>query len=91
VRRKSLTAQERDLLLECLTKHRPELLEEMDKLNSAGLKNDVVNEMRLVITEEFIENGLRQDDEPNEYGLRLEDLSSRLADLYIWPENRGNS
>jgi len=84
--RKILNTEEKRLLLECLSKHGPDLIKEMDKLDTGELESEIVNEMRSAITDEFVQNGLKKDDEPNEYGLELEDLIDKLADLYIWPK-----
>ena len=83
--RKALTTEEKELLFECLTKHRSELIKELDKLYLGELGTETINEMRSAITDEFVQNGLRQDGEPTKYGLKLDDLIGRLADLYIWP------
>ncbi len=90
MRRRTLTVRERDLLKACLTKHNPQLLQEMAKLESGEVVAQAINEMREAITDELIEKGLAPDDEPNEYGLTLEDLNERLAKLYLWPNEARN-
>jgi hypothetical protein len=35
---------------------------------------------------ELAGKGFNPDWEPNEYGLKLEALIDKLADLYLWPE-----
>ena len=77
MKRKKLTTEEKKLLFECLTKHKPDLLDKLDKLDLGELGSDIINEMRTATTDEFIQEGRKPDDEPNEYGFKLEDLNEQ--------------
>jgi len=85
---KELSKEEYELLLYCVKEHAPELLDDISRLNQHN--TDRINEMRNAICDVFVSKGLEQDDEPNIYGLKLEDLSDRLADLYIWPQEKNH-
>lgn len=41
------------------------------------------NTLRLVVTNEFCGRGLRENSEPNDYGLRLERLNEEIASLFM--------
>jgi hypothetical protein len=88
-KKQELQPQERELLLYCLNKHEPKLLSKIDSLFSGTAGAGTVNEMRDAIGLELMEGGFDSnnfDKEVNEYGVRLENLIDRLADLY-WPKN----
>jgi hypothetical protein len=84
-----LNDKEKALLVHCLKSHAPNLLSQIEHLDEAGV--DGINEMRSAITDEFVQKGLETNDEPSKYGLELEDLIGRLADLYIWPDKINRS
>jgi hypothetical protein len=48
---------------------------------SAVLTNDQREELRQILTDELMETGLGDDDEPNERGLLLEELIDKLGHL----------
>jgi hypothetical protein len=48
---------------------------------SAELTNDQREELRQILTDELMETGLGDDDEPNERGLLLEELIDKLGHL----------
>ena len=85
---KELTKEENNILLCCLNKHAPKLIEKLDKLYSGMLDIDSVNEMRSAVGDELADKGFRPDWEVNDYGAKLEHLIDRLADLYIWPKEK---
>ena len=87
-RQKLLNDSEKALLLDCLREYAPYLLNKVDPLYKGLVDSDTVNEMRNAIGDELINKGFMPNDEPNRYGLELESLIDRLADLYIWPEER---
>ena len=70
-----------ELLREVLTKNRPELLEVVDSPPSSKVSHLIINELRQAVTDEFIETGLNEMDEPNNRGLRLEYLIDELGRL----------
>jgi hypothetical protein len=43
------------------------------------LTDEQRDELREMLTDEFIETGLREDDEPNERGLLLEELIDKFS------------
>jgi hypothetical protein len=66
--REGLTPEEKELLSICLMKHSPRLVKELDKLVIGNIDKGTVNEMRSAVGDELVQEGLNQDDEPNEYG-----------------------
>jgi hypothetical protein len=78
----SLTKEEKNLLTYCLEKHNPELLSEINNLNLGHVNNQMVNKIRDTIGSELIAKGFNNKWEPNEYGLKLENLIDRLARLF---------
>ena len=87
--KKTLSDEERSLLLHCLTKHKPELVEKLDQLDSGLLDPDMINQIRVAVGLELMDKGFKPDWEPNEYGFMLEDLIAELGNLYLWPERKG--
>jgi hypothetical protein len=84
-----LTEKERVLLLYCVRKHAPNLLNQLPVLDSGKQEDDLVNEIREAVGSEIAVKGfLKNDKESYEYGMELEALIDRLADLYLWPEEK---
>jgi len=83
---KPLNTREKDLLKHCITAHAPGLINDIDHLDELSIEK--VNEIRNVVGSELVSKGFKEDDEPNSYGLELEDLIDRLADIYIWPREK---
>ena len=83
---KKLNDEEKDLLVHCLKKYAPNMIAKIGELDSRVLSPDDINEMRSAVGGELADKGFRSDSEPNEYGFQLEDLISRLANLYLWPD-----
>ena len=73
-------------VLQALSRHSPRLVEKLGQLDSGLLDPDTINEMRDAVGSELVNEGLNTHDEPNKYGLHLENLINRLASLYLWPE-----
>ena len=86
MKRKTLNNEEKRTLLHCLTKHNPKLVEKLGELNLGLLDPETINEMRDAVGIELVGKGFKPDDEPNQYGLELENLIDRLGNLYLWPE-----
>jgi len=84
----ALTSEEIALLSHCLKTHAPELLEKIDELFSDNVNSDIVNAMRDTIGSGLADKVFNQYWSPTPYGLRLEDLIDRLADLYLWLEKK---
>lgn len=74
-----LKAAQRDLLLEILKRHGPELAAVFQQPDGPNLKSDDILMALDCVTAELCASGLREDDEPNEYGLLLEDLIGELS------------
>jgi hypothetical protein len=87
--KKSLRPEEKELLLKCIKAHRPTLIDAFERLDSGLVTKEEINEMRnYAVGSELADKGFKPDSEPNEYGLKLDDLIDRLADLYLWPDLR---
>ena len=71
--------QHTQLLHEVLLKRAPHLLPGMHRLGLEPLTDSDRDELRGVVLEEFLENGLRPDDEPTPYGVRLDDVIAWLG------------
>jgi hypothetical protein len=68
------------LLSEVLWKRDPSMIG-IVAFQSAELTNDQREELRQILTDELMETGLGDDDEPNERGLLLEELIDKLGHL----------
>lgn len=79
--REKLNPQEGELLREVLLRRRPALLGVLDTLGAVPLADERREELREALAEELCETGLREDGEPNQRGLALDDLISRLTDF----------
>jgi hypothetical protein len=87
---KTLKQDEKKLLLHCLQEHNPELLKEVIQLEQGLLGKTDVRQMIEAIGDELMAKGFQSDDEPNKYGLELEDLIGKLGNLYLWPDKIPN-
>ena len=72
-------------MLHCLAEYKPELIEKVVLLDSGLIDAGTVKEMREAVGTELQLKGFKINWEPNEYGLKLENLIDRLADLYLKP------
>jgi hypothetical protein len=68
------------LLSEVLWKRDPSMIG-IVAFQSAVLTNDQREELRQILTDELMDTGLGDDDEPNERGLLLEELIDKLGHL----------
>lgn len=68
-----------ELLMEVLEKRRPDLLRLLPPYRESYLTDLERDEIIDAVTDEFTATGLRSDDEPNERGIRLDDLIGALA------------
>ena len=84
----SLSDKEKSLLLACLKKHQPELVEKAILLDSEKPSHDVINDMRSVLISESVDNGFDSNWDLNEYGAQLEHLIEHLGALYLWPKRK---
>lgn len=70
-----------ELLSEIVWKRDPTMVGVVASLQDVQLTVDQREELRQAVTDELMETGLRDDDEPNERGLLLEELIDRLGHL----------
>lgn len=70
-----------ELLSEIVWKRDPSMVGVVASLQDVQLTVDQREELRQAVTDELMETGLRDDDEPNERGLLLEELIDRLGHL----------
>ena len=82
----TLSIEEKNLLLHCLAEYKPELIEKAGLLESEFVDAETVKEMRDAVGTELQLKGFKINWQPNEYGLKLENLIDRLADLYLKPD-----
>jgi hypothetical protein len=68
-----------ELLTEVLEKRRRDLLKLIQPYRQIDLIEDQRDEIIDTVTDEFITTGLKEDDEPNQGGLLLDDLIGALA------------
>ncbi|PPD57650.1 hypothetical protein [Dehalogenimonas etheniformans] len=80
-----LNPKETAFLLHCVVKHDPELIDKIKPESLNGGDSALINRIRDDIGQEIMEEGLTIESELNEYGLELENLIDRLANLYLWP------
>jgi hypothetical protein len=74
-----LNAAEKLKIADIVSRREPRLLPLLEVLEARGLTIDERESLREVIADEFLEKGLRGDDEPNQYGYLLERLIDRLG------------
>ena len=72
--RVQLKRQQLQLLREALAQRAPDLLRRVATDGSIELERDEMKDVQGLIADELVATGLRDDDEPNERGLKLEDL-----------------
>ncbi len=75
----SLSADRRGLLTGLVGRRAPSLKGVLIRVGHQALADDEREALRDVVIAEFCEFGLGADDEPNEYGLLLEDLIDQLG------------
>jgi len=72
-----LNQELRELLIEVVKKHRPDMLGLVTS-NTIDVSDSDVDVLFDIAGNEFLETGLEKNDAPNERGLLLEDLIGRL-------------
>jgi len=75
----TLAQDERELLHHAVAERQAELLPLLSQVGLRPLTGDEREELRGALVEEMTSAGLRADDEPTDYGRRLDDLIGRLA------------
>lgn len=71
------------LLRECLYQHRPDLIHVIDSNEFVTVDEDLGNELREAVMDEFLRVGLNADSGPNEVGLRLEKLIDNIGRMFM--------
>ena len=79
----ALTEEMTCLLRKCLDSHRPDLLFVIDSSELINVDEDLGNQLREAVLEEFIQLGLKNNDEPNNLGLELEKLIDQIGRLFM--------
>ena len=69
------------LLDNVISKRRPDLIPITESLFNYDLKAEQINMLQDVISDELVEHGFREDDEPNDYGKMLDDLIGYIGML----------
>jgi hypothetical protein len=82
---KTLTMEEREILVTSLKKHHPDLVSKVDQMDSGMLDFDTINNMREAVGDELVSEGIDQNSQISAYGFKLENLIDRLATIYLWP------
>lgn len=77
----ALPAKLSALLSEVVLKRNPEMIAIIASLQNVGLTDDQREDLRQALADELLETGLRENDEPNERGLLLEQLIDKLGHL----------
>ncbi|KNF08177.1 hypothetical protein CLPU_9c00730 [Gottschalkia purinilytica] len=72
-----------EILRECLRSNRPDLLWVLDDEKTIEVDEELGNDLRNVINDEFVKVGLNDNDEPNELGIKLEDLIDKIGRSYL--------
>lgn len=73
-----MTSDDQNLLRTVIARRQPPLLDVTDALGRSPLTDELREEFRLVLADELCEVGLLPSGEPNELGVRLDDLIGRL-------------
>ncbi len=71
------------LLRKCLSSQRIDLINVVDSEEIVKVDEDLGNELRDAVLNEFLRVGLKEDYEPNEIGLKLEQLIDQLGRLFM--------
>ena len=77
----ALPAKLSALLSEVVWKRNPDMIGIVASFQNVGLTETQREELRQTLTDELIDTGLRENDEPNERGLLLEELIDKLGHL----------
>jgi hypothetical protein len=75
----TLTQDEQELLRHAVAEHKATLLPLLSDVGHRPLTGDEREELRGALAEELTAAGLGADDEPTDYGRRVDDLIGRLA------------
>lgn len=70
------------LLRKCLINNRPDLLKLIDS-EELIINEELGNKLREAVLDELVREGFNEKDEPNGYGMRLEELIDQLGRLFM--------
>lgn len=70
------------LLRKCLVINRPDLLKLIDS-EELIINEELGNKLREAVLDELIKEGFNEKNEPNDYGMRLEELIDQLGRLFM--------
>lgn len=76
-----LEAEQLKLLHETLSNHRPDLLWVINNLEK--IDENIGNEIRDAINDEFLKSGIGIGDKPNTRGLQLENLIDQIGRIFM--------
>lgn len=76
-----LSQEMKKLLKEIVLNRRPDLVGLLDLPQDTKLTEEQREELRLAVADELLETRLKENDEPNQRGLVLDDLIARLGHL----------
>jgi len=76
------------VLLEVVAKRRPELLPLAKKVGVEVLTEEQLETLSDVVLQEFVEEGLQENDEPNPRGIVLDDVMGFLVPHECNPKNK---
>ncbi|MDR0840563.1 MAG: hypothetical protein LBN26_04155 [Christensenellaceae bacterium] len=72
-----------ELLRACLNHYKPELLQVIESKELVQIDSELGNKIRQSIGNEFCREGMELDSEPNEYGIRLENLIDIIGEMFL--------
>lgn len=72
-----------ELLKNCLQKYNPNYISIIENPTNNEYPSDFYNQLRQIVGDEFAVNGLNKDDEPSEYGIKLENLIDEIGRLFF--------
>ena len=79
----NMNKKSRELLQLCIQRHNPTLLPMIKSKNDITYDANFYNKLREAVGDEFCDKGLLSNDEPNEYGLRLEELIDEIGRMFM--------
>lgn len=79
--RSRLKDEEFDFLSKVIWQRNPSLMPLVHSLGKTPLTQEEREQLRDVLADELVEHGLQPDDEPNEWGVKVDDLIGRLMDF----------
>lgn len=79
----NLSNDKLELLRECLARHRDDLVTVIDSNEAIKVDEELGNELREAVLDEFLRIGLDVDNTPNEIGLRLEKLIDDIGRMFM--------